>query len=231
LAFFTRVTDAGGTLSDTEKTAVLNLTSDLKAYGIWEKSKAIYPMVGASAAACAQNLKSPSFTGVFSGGWSFASNGITGNATNASFSTGIVPNVQYSDEKISFASYIVKGSTGIHFGCTNPFAYDWRLIGRASVYNNSGVDIVTSTADGFRIITRNNTTQIESKINNDAIITSLQNIDVRSTNDFTLGSLGSGFYSNHNIRFGFIGDNLTTQNQTDFYTAVQAFQTTLSRQV
>jgi len=64
-AFFARVTAAGGTLSATEQTAVNTLVVQMKADGIWTAMKAIYPMVGASAAACAQNLKSSSFTGTF----------------------------------------------------------------------------------------------------------------------------------------------------------------------
>jgi FMN-dependent NADH-azoreductase len=64
-AFFDRVTTAGGTLSTTEKNATNQLVLDMKSAGIWSSMKAIYPMVGASAAACAQNLKSSSFTGTF----------------------------------------------------------------------------------------------------------------------------------------------------------------------
>ncbi len=52
-AFFARVTAAGGTLSATEQTAVNTLVVQMKADGIWTAMKAIYPMVGASAAACA----------------------------------------------------------------------------------------------------------------------------------------------------------------------------------
>jgi hypothetical protein len=64
-AFFDRVTTAGGSLSTTEQDAVNTLVVQMKADGIWTKMKAVYPMVGASAAACAQNLKSSSFTGSF----------------------------------------------------------------------------------------------------------------------------------------------------------------------
>ena len=71
-AYFDRVSTAGGTLSTTEKNAVNQLVIDLKANSLWTPMKAIYPMVGASAAACAQNLKSSSFTGAFSSGWTFA---------------------------------------------------------------------------------------------------------------------------------------------------------------
>jgi hypothetical protein len=231
LAFFTRVTDAGGTLSDTQKLAVLNFTGELKAYGIWDKMKAIYPIVGASAESCAQNLKSSSFTGAFSGGWTFTSNGMTGNGTNASMQTGLIPSVQYADEKISFSQYAIKGTGGsISMGAQSPFAYDWRL-GSASVYNNSGVAFADGTNNGFRIVTRNNTTQIESKMNANLTIVALSDFVSRSTQQFTLGSMNDGFYSDNNIRFASIGDNLTIQNQTDLYNAVQAFQTTLGRQV
>ena len=54
-AYFDRVTAAGGTLSATEQNAVNTLTVNLKSNGLWTLLKAIYPMVGASAAACAQN--------------------------------------------------------------------------------------------------------------------------------------------------------------------------------
>jgi hypothetical protein len=49
-AFFARVTAAGGTLTLTEKTAVNTLVVQMKADGTWTSMKAIYPMVGASAA-------------------------------------------------------------------------------------------------------------------------------------------------------------------------------------
>ena len=86
-AFFDRVTAAGGTLSQTEQDAVNALTISLKSNGLWTLMKAIYPMVGASAASCAQNLKSSSFTGTFTSGWTFALTGVTGNGTSAYFET------------------------------------------------------------------------------------------------------------------------------------------------
>ena len=91
-AFFDRVSTAGGSLSITEKSAVNQLVLDLKSYSIWTKMKAIYPMVGASAAACAQNLVSSSFTGTFNGGVTYASTGITGNGTSGFMNTTLSPN-------------------------------------------------------------------------------------------------------------------------------------------
>jgi hypothetical protein len=59
--------------------------------------KAIYPMVGASAAACAQNLKSSSFTGTFSSGWTFASTGVTPNGTSAYMDTTFLPSTSFTN--------------------------------------------------------------------------------------------------------------------------------------
>ena len=103
VAFFGRVTTAGGSLSATEKAAVNQLVLDLKANSLWTPMKAIYPMVGASAAACAQNLKSASFTGTFTSGWTFASTGVNGNGTSAYFNTTFNPNTQltFTDSHIS----------------------------------------------------------------------------------------------------------------------------------
>ena len=39
------------------------------------------------------------------------------------------------------------------------------------------------------------------------------------------------FYSSHQLAFAFLGDGLTDTDSANLYTAVQAFQTTLSRQV
>ena len=64
-AFFDRVTAEGGTLSATEKAAVDKLVKQMKIDGTWTPMKAIYPMVGASSAACSRNLKSDDFNGTF----------------------------------------------------------------------------------------------------------------------------------------------------------------------
>ena len=92
MAFVSRVYVAGGALSYNEVNATNQLVLDLKSYSIWTKMKAIYPMVGASAAACAQNLVSSSFTGTFNGGVTYASTGITGNGTSGFMNTTLSPN-------------------------------------------------------------------------------------------------------------------------------------------
>lgn len=96
IAFTSRVTTAGGSLSDTERTAAQQLVIQLKENNLWTKMHAMYPMLGASAAACAQNLKSSSYTGSFTAGMTYAAGGITGNGTSAYMDTNFAASSGFS---------------------------------------------------------------------------------------------------------------------------------------
>jgi hypothetical protein len=106
-AFYNRVSAAGGTLTETEQSAINTLVVQMKTNNIWTAMKAVYPMVGSSAAACAQNLKSASFTGTFTSGWTFASTGAIPNGTSAYMDTNFIPTsnaIAYNDNHISLYS-------------------------------------------------------------------------------------------------------------------------------
>jgi hypothetical protein len=239
-AFFDRVTTAGGTLSETEKTATNQLVLDMKTAGIWSAMIAIYPMVGASAAACAQNLKSSSFTGTFTSGWTFASTGITGNNVSAYMNTGLVPNTQFATANDGNFGYYTRTNLAVNktaMGCddSNRYFIDYPLA--SSVYpsiNDPNTAIIATGLDkGFRQISRNssNLSQI-LYLKNTTSYTVSQASTNKSTKSIYIGASNANYYSNYEIAFAYVGNTqLTTTNQADFYTAVQAFQTTLSRQV
>ena len=244
LAFFNRVTTAGGSLSATEQTAILTLVSDLKSYGIWTKMKAIYPMVGASAPSCAQNLKSSSFTGTFTAtGWTFASTGVTPNGTSAYMTTGIVPSTEFdtiNDGNFGYYHRTILKSNSTCLGANSGGYYiaDW-INGSSSSYPsiNDGNSVILSYGTnvlGFRQVSRNSSSvnEILYKLNT-TNYTITQSASGRPTNQIYIGASSPGlFYSDSQIAFAYVGDGqLSTTNQSDFYTAVQAFQTTLSRQV
>lgn len=245
-AFFNRVTTAGGSLSNTEKTAVNQLVLDMKSYSIWAKMKAIYPMVGASSAACAQNLKSSSFTGTFTSGWTFASTGATPNGTSAYMDTGLtLNNTERGNSHISIYSrtnYKTVTGVNIDIGCgtvatnqynyiesyysDNNYYYDNRsfaLIG-TSVSNSLGLMLGTTTSDvrqfknGTKIATATKSTSLNAI--NFSIYLGARNTDGTATD-----------FSQRQTAFASIGDGLTDTEASNFYTTVQAFQTTLSRQV
>jgi len=239
-AFFTRVTSAGGTLTTTEQQAVNSLVIQMKADGIWSAMKAIYPMVGASAAACAQNLVSSSFTGTFTSGWTFSSTGVTPNGTSAYMNTGYNVSTEGSLNSAHISAYIrnnvATGSQIGAYGGTGTFHHLYARYTDAKAYcginaNESSISSTNSTGFwvGSRIIStvqklyRNNTTFITGTVTTGSKVN--RNIYVGATNG------GSVDYSSTQNAFSSIGDGLTDTEASNFYTAVQAFQTTLSRQV
>jgi hypothetical protein len=245
LAFFQRVSDATGTLSLTEKQAVNQLVLDLKANSLWTKMKAIYPMVGASAAACAQNLKSSSFTGTFtSTGWTFASTGVTPNGTSAYMNTAFKPSTGFnSNDDISFGYYnnenMTSPSTSMgssDSGLANGVYLITNVAGSSYnrlASNTSQVYSGTFTT-GLYSLSRIVSTEFSYYKNNSLLNTAAITSVGRSSSDFYIGAvnLTSGVeYERGRCAYAFIGDGLTATQISDNYTAVQAFQTTLSRKV
>ena len=240
-AFFARVTAAGGTLSSTEKQAVNQLVLDLKANSLWTSMKAIYPMVGASAAACAQNLKSSSFTGTFTSGWTFASTGVKPNGTSAYMNTGLIPSVDFttitSSHLTTYSRTQLRGGVDIGTGGPGEFALSADLnISSIYAYASIGTNSANSannTSKGFFLANRQTSTNLKAIQNNTTLASSTTlPTDTRPTVSVSLAQLnGSGLRSAREIAFSSIGDGLTDTQASNFYTAVQVFQTTLSRNV
>jgi len=235
-AFFDRVTTAGGSLTTTEKNATNQLVLDMKSAGIWSSMKAVYPMVGASAAACAQNLKSSSFTGTFNGGWTFASTGVTPNGTNANMATGLTPSTSlstssahlsfYSRTNINQATYDVSASQ--HYSLllyANTFYVNLETSGQ---YN--ATQSITNTT-GYYIATRVNNTNVNGYRNGTKTINNVAQNSTLATSQIYLSAANNIYYSTKQCAFASIGDGLTDTQALNFDTAVQAFQTTLSRQI
>jgi hypothetical protein len=250
-AFFNRVTAAGGSLTSTEQSAVNTLVIQLKSNGLWTKMQAIYPMVGASAAACAQNLKSASFTGTFTSGWTFASTGVTGNGVSAYMNTNFIPSSDYKSGT-NFGLFLYTSSTtagatdrdmGIFTGSDTPSLsltskdgttsktdlFDYA--GRISVggYNVEGFYIGSRTASNSAKLFRNGTsigTTTAAPGTAPSIFLVLGGANLSSSNPIT-----SVVFSAKTFSFAGTCDGLTDTEASNFYTAVQAFQTTLSRQV
>jgi len=208
-------------------------------------------MVGASAAACAQNLKSSSFTGTFTSGWTFESTGVTPNGTSAFFNTTLVPNTSLSFNSGSFSVYCRNNFTPIanqSYGCYSTgnalpiiggvffptkavqnWAYSFNApdILLSSIGQNLAAMFLTTRTSSASAKLFRNSTQL-------AAITT-QSQTSQPTNSFLFGALrnstGIQDYNNFQYAFAHIGDGLTDAQASNLYTAVQTFQTTLSRQV
>jgi len=244
LAYYNRVIAAGGSLSTTEQNATKTLVADLKANSLWTPMKAIYPMVGASAAACAQNLKSSSFTGSFTAtGWTFASTGVKPNSSlSAYMDTNLLPSTQLSLNTTHLSFYSRTDAPSDSTADLGSFGTNsnWCLIeifGNV-LYNliNQGTisSVSMTTTLGHFISSRRGATDSEAYRNGSSLATFTTGSDALSDRTITLGAMNNTvpqYYSNREYAFASIGDGLTDTQASDFYTAVQAFQTTLSRQV
>jgi hypothetical protein len=250
LAFFGRVTSAGGTLSNTEKNAVNQLVLDMKSYGIWTSMKAIYPMVGASASACAQNLRSASFTGSFSSGWTFSANGVQGNGTSAFFNTALNTLTNLTSTSTHLSIYVRNNSNGgggspydlanaTNSGMTvNPtyliarYSSNLAYLGIADV--NYGTTSASLDSRGFWLGATNGS-RAQNLYKNATLVGVGTGSGNFANNNLYLGSANGGgtpfFFSDKQFALCSIGDGLNATQQSNFYTAVQTFQTTLSRQV
>ena len=260
VAFFNRVTTAGGSLSATEQTAINTLVIQMKANGIWTKMKAIYPMVGGGngttaqrTAACSQNLKSSSFTGTFTAtGWTFASTGVTPNGTSAYMDTSLIPLNDITSSSSAHVSFYSRTNQAAAPNCEMG-AFDTSsgtpivVLAISSTasgflgyelrhFCNNGTFLLSnpSRTDGFAVNTKVSSGLAKGFFRN-SLLGSITVTDALTNRPIYIGGRNSNgtanTFSSKQCAFASIGDGLTDTEASNFYTAVQAFQTTLSRQV
>jgi hypothetical protein len=247
-AFFDRVTTAGGTLTTTEKNAINQLVLDMKSAGIWSSMKAIYPMVGASAAACAQNLKSSSFTGTFTSGWTFASTGVTPNGTSAYFDTTFNNQSNWTSTSNGSMGFISRTNTTGTVQCDMGSGTISTGANSSTIYATYGTiyysglnctSVLPGDANlssiGFFVTSRTSSTQYSRYKRGSSTINTTNTNSVGSDPNTTIylgagNNSGSGSnYSNREYDFCFIGDGLTQTQVDNYWTALQTFNSSLSR--
>jgi hypothetical protein len=252
IAFF----NATGITDTTQQDAIDNLVRGLKDDGVWTKMKAIYPFVGGTATTHKFNLKDPrdldaAYRLVFNGGWTHSSNGATPNGTNGYADTKFVPNTQLTLNSASFSAYSRNNLTPVadqSLGCSssatdlplfaqtftpskvvNSYMYSYNVpdLMRSSSGQNLAAMFITTRTAANNAKSFRNTTQLA------AVTTQAQT--TQPTNNFFFGAFNGGTgisnYSNFQYAFAHIGDGLTDTDAANLYTRVQAFQTSLSRQV
>lgn len=103
-------TNGSYTMSSVEIDAINNLVQSLVANGIWAKMKALYPVLGGTAATHKFNLKDPrdvdaAYRLNFIGGWTHNSNGMTGNGTTGYADTFLTPSTALTLNSTHLAYY------------------------------------------------------------------------------------------------------------------------------
>ena len=240
---------AAGITDNTQKSAINTLVLDMKGYGIWTKMKAIYPFVGGTASTHKWNLKNPldtnaAFRLVFFGGMTHSTNGVQGNGTNSYGNTFLNTSAMTNNNHMSI--YIrtnvdeVKEDIGNFGGAAIGFGIDSRISNIAYYTNHSTgggqyVSFANADSRGFHINTRYSSSNHKGFLNgilkgtNTFAGTASLNFDVYvgARNNSGLAQI----FSSKQFAFASIGDSLLDAEAANFYTAVQAFNTTLARQV
>jgi hypothetical protein len=226
--------EAAGITDPTEIAAIGTLVTDLKTYNIWDKMKAIYPMVGGTATSQKYNLKNPNtFTGTFVGGWIHSSTGALPNGVNAYMDTGLNPNGFTSWHQSYYSR--TTNTTGRDMGIES---YDLIISLSGTIYSRFGSSaVITSNSDskGFYISTEAPTLS-HKLFKNSSQLGTTQSFGGSYPNFNTyIGAISVAnvptYFTVRQCAFASLGDGLTDTQAGNFYTAVQAFQTTLGRQV
>lgn len=244
-AFFT----AASITDTTQKSAVNQLVLDLKSYNIWTKMKALYPIVGGSASSHAVNLKTPgTYNLTFATGITHSSTGMTGNGSTGYGDTGLLPNPNllannfhysfYSRTTASTASTdigVLSGSVVMHALSLYKSSLSSK-IWISGTYPTNSAGINNNDTLGFQIGTRTSSTNMKLYWEGSLLATNTTNWTGGLPNNkvFILALSNSNSpseYSNKQCAFASIGDGLTDTEAANFSTAVQAYQTTLSRNV
>jgi hypothetical protein len=248
LAFFS----AAGITDNTQKLAVDKLVKDLKSYGLWTKMYAIYPFVGGSATSHKFNLKNPvdsdaAYRLVFNGGWVHSSTGVLGNGTNTYANTNLGMNI-LPQNNASLSIYSRTNSIGnrVDMGVyyTTIGFYSLlcaRLSNNFQTRLNSGATdalIANTDSTGFYQVYRTDATNIINK-KGTATPTSFARASVSSggftfpyfLGDLNFNSTPLGYYTNREYAFASLGEGYTDSDAANLYTAVQTYQTSLSRQI
>lgn len=246
VAQMTQVTDFltnTGIVDATITSAVRTLAMRLDDFGIWSKMRALYPFVGGTATTHKYNLKDPrdldaAYRMIFAGGWTHNSNGITGNGTNTSGDSRLANNVP-SQNSLNMGVYNrTAGTGGVEWsGSSSPRTWlAGNISGTAYFDLNNSASTATTTAPadvrGTLMANRTDSASTELNLNAQGQRTTAAASSAPTATNFILGQFsGGGFNTARNYAAAWIADGLTPLEEANLRTVMQAFQTTLSRQV
>ena len=239
---------ATGITDLTQKNAINQLVLDLKGYSIWTKMKALYPFVGGTATTHKFNLKNPldtdaAFRLVFSGGWTHSATGALPNGTNTNANTFLTPSTSLTlnSSHLSYYSRTNANTAQIEIGVQTAGQYNLLEIRTSGItYPLINQSALTSFADpnslGFYLGNRQGVTDVDGWKNGVKLVNGTQTSGSLPIHLLYLGVLNNNNtsftnYSTKECAFSSIGDGLTDTDSANFYTAVQTFQTSLSRNV
>ena len=238
---------AAGITNATQKTAINQLVLDLKSYGLWTKMKAVYPFVGGTATTHKYNLINPLDTNAayrmgFTGPWVHDANGITGNGvTGANATQGntyINASTKLSLNNASISIYIRTDNSGNYVDMSTPGGtltptIQVRLNDTTYFHVGAGTysTAAASTSLGYYLASRTSSTNQILYRNGSSIINGAVNSTAMVNDNIYINGYNNGYITNRNYAFCTVGEGLDATEAANLYTAVQAYQTRLGRQV
>jgi hypothetical protein len=246
--------NAAGITDRTEQSAVNTLVSSLKSFGLWTKMQAIYPFVGGTAASHKFNLKNPQDTNaafrlLFLGGWTHSSGsngGALPNGTNAYaisyFSPSVQQTVNSNGMGIYVTQYTVAGADPVQIGNFTAITQASTISATPILLNSRlNATIITSAISGGAgsfDTQRTSATVTTIYKNGSAVATGNSGGTLpNDINGIFLGNLSlnnspyATGYNNSQFRFAYFSQGLNSTEVANVRTAVQNFQTSLSRQI
>jgi len=246
---------AAGITDPTQQGAIDTLVVGLKADSLWTKFYALYPFVGGTATTHKYNLKDPQDTNgafrlTFEGTWTHSASGALPDGVSGYADTHCLPSTTMTNNNTHFSMY---SGTDSNLGAFDFGVIDGTVNAQYSVRCNlaGGSDLLFDSYSGAgdRVLVANASSlgfyidSVTSGASHKAYKNGAQTGTTRTpANDITtlafavfiasrnFSGLASTF-SSREFRFFSIGSGLSDADAANFYTNVQAYQTTLSRQV
>jgi len=239
---------AAAITNPTQQSAINTLVTDLKSYGIWTKMRALYPFVGGTASQHKFNLKNPrdtdaAFRLVFNGGWTHSANGAQPNGTNAYADTKFNPSTNLVFDNLSFGLYsrTQDASGNKIYGArdvTNFYDMYHNVSGKFFSTDGNGVVFSYTLTPTTGLINFSRISDTSGKVYSNGVLIATKSTKVTNLLPNTVFFLGARsdngspiWYNNYQLGLQYISDRLTDTDAANLYTAVQAFQTTLNRQI
>lgn len=234
---------ATGITDATQKDAIYTLVASLKSAGIWSKFYAIYPFVGGTSTTHKYNLIDPrdldaAYRITFNGSFTHNSNGITPGGTNS----------DYADTHLNGSSVLSRTNSSWSFYSkteANALYVDYGQVGQTSEilarFSGTFFHDIPREADRFSFSMSTSKGFFNGNLGSSDVVvyrngSSIGSKGSAASNTYFSANMtfGNGYTGGRSsarvLAFGSIGQNLNSTEASAFYTAVQAFQTSLGRQ-
>jgi hypothetical protein len=246
-AFITAASITNATQQDAINALVIGLKTD----GLWNKMQSIYPFVGGSASSHKYNLKDPrdldvAFRLEFLGSWTHSSTGAKPDGTSGYARSFFTPNSQQNVNSngigIYITQYTVAQSDPVQIGTFDTITQTSLVVVTSTNFVsrlNANLITIAITGGAGSFDVQKTSSTLTTHYKNGSSVTSGNSggtlaSGIRGVYLGTLNTSGNPYpqgYVNSEFRFAYFSEGLNSTEISNLRTRVQAFQTTLSRQL